>query len=55
MTLQQAIKHYKNREALAAALHVRPATIVQWHYRDAIPREQQLALQIITNGKLKAD
>ena len=55
MTLEQAIKHYGSREALAAALKVKVITVVQWGYRNGVPKDKQVILQLKTRGKLKAD
>ena len=55
MTLEQAIKHYGSREALAKVLRVKLTAVVQWKYRKGIPKDKQMVIQLKTRGKLKAD
>lgn len=55
MTLEQAIKHYGSRAALAAVLKVKVTAVIQWKYRNGIPKDKQMVLQLKTRNKLKAD
>jgi hypothetical protein len=56
MTLQDAIDHYGSQAALARALNREPAAITNWKARGGvIPLDVQYRLQVITEGRLKAD
>lgn len=52
MTKQEAIDYYGGAPALATALNVSRQAIYQW---ESVPDLQQLRLEKITGGKLKAD
>jgi DNA-binding transcriptional regulator YdaS (Cro superfamily) len=54
MTPKQAIKHFSTQTALAAALGVTQPCISQWKKRGAIPRLQQLRIEALAGGALKA-
>lgn len=55
MTPQRAIKHFETQVALARAVGVTQPAVSMWLKRGGIPALQQLKLQAITNGVLKAD
>src|SRR5712691_10492691 len=47
-----AIAHYGSASKLARALGVKPAAVITWQ---EIPRLRQYQLEVLTEGKLKAD
>lgn len=53
MTKQEAIKFFGNGAKLAKQVGVKPEAIYQWGEYPPYPRQCQI--QIITNGKLKAE
>jgi hypothetical protein len=53
MTKQQAIDYFGGRRELAAALKIWPHNISRWGDRPPIKRQYQL--EVMTNGRLKAD
>jgi uncharacterized protein YjcR len=56
MTFNEAYEHYgKSYTKLAASLGVTENTIRNWKRDDKIPHMAQLAIQTLTDGKLKAD
>lgn len=55
MNIKQAIKHFRVQTALADALGVSQPCVSNWVKRDKIPGFQQLRLEAVTEGKLKAD
>jgi DNA-binding transcriptional regulator YdaS (Cro superfamily) len=55
MTPQRAVKHFGTQVALAASLGVSQPAVSNWVKRGRVPAIQQLALQSITAGALKAD
>jgi hypothetical protein len=52
MTKDQAIRYFRTQAGLCRALGIRPASVSEWKH---VPALRQLQLEIITNGKLKAD
>ena len=52
MNKQDAIKHFGGVNKLAAALKIKPPSVSGWK---EIPIPRQFQIQVITNGKLKAD
>lgn len=52
MTLDQAIRHYGNRNRLAQVLGVSRQAVCAWR---TIPPLRQLQIQSATRGRLKAD
>lgn len=55
MNVQQAVVHFGSQHKLAEFLSVTDAAISMWNKRGNIPPLQQLKLEIMTNGALKAD
>jgi predicted transcriptional regulator len=55
MTLDQLFKHYGTQVAVADALGVSQPCVSNWVKRGRIPPMQQLKVQMLTDGKLKAD
>jgi hypothetical protein len=55
MTFTQLLKHFKTQTAAAQAIGVRQPTISMWNTRGKIPGLQQIRIENITNGALKAD
>lgn len=53
MTTQEAIDYFGGSKQLADALKTWPQTIYQWG--DRPPKGRQFELEVITQGKLKAD
>jgi DNA-binding transcriptional regulator YdaS (Cro superfamily) len=53
MLTEDAIKHFKTKTALAAALGIKPPSIADWG--EIVPKQRQYELERITSGKLKAD
>ena len=54
MKIDQVIKFFGSQVAVADALGVQQPTISNWRTRGRIPHLQQLRLEHITGGKLKA-
>lgn len=54
MKIDQVIKHFGSQVAVANALGVQQPTISNWRTRGRIPHLQQLRLEHVTKGKLKA-
>lgn len=55
MEFDQLIKHFGSQVAAADALGVTQPTLSNWKSRGRIPNLQQLRIQHITRGKLKAN
>lgn len=55
MKLDQVVKHFKTQTAAAQALGVTQPTLSNWKKRGFIPAIQQLRIEKVTKGKLKAD
>ena len=53
MTKQQAIAYYGSATKLAQALSVSKTAVSLWS--DVIPIGRQYQIEVITNGRLKAD
>ena len=53
MTTQEAIDHYGSVRRLAEALKIWPHAIYRWG--DHPPEGRQYQLQVLTDGKLKAE
>ena len=54
MTFAQLIKHFGSQVLAAHAIGVTQPTLSNWKARGRIPHLQQLRIEHITNGKLKA-
>lgn len=54
MKIEQVIKHFGSQCAVAEALGVQQPTISNWKSRGSIPHLQQLRIEHVTKGKLKA-
>ena len=54
MKFDQVIKHFGSQVAAAAALGVTQPSLSNWKSRGRIPHLQQLRIEHITGGKLKA-
>lgn len=54
MKIEQVIKYFGSQVEVAKALGVQQPTISNWRTRGRIPHLQQLRLEHITKGKLKA-
>jgi hypothetical protein len=52
MSKEEAIKYFGGAPALAKALGIERQAVYQW---DKVPEKQQLRLEKITNGDLRAD
>lgn len=55
MKLEKLIAHFGTQVAAAHAIGVTQPTISNWRTRGHIPHLQQLRIEYITGGKLKAD
>lgn len=55
MKVSRALSFYKTQVALAEALSISQPAVSNWVKRGAIPNLQQLRLQALTDGKLRAD
>lgn len=55
MTYKQFIKYFKTQTAGGAALDVTQPTVANWKARGKIPALQQLRIELLTGGALKAD
>ena len=55
MKPKQLIKHYKTQVAAARAVGVTQPTVSHWLTVGRIPALQQLRIQSVTQGALKAD
>ena len=54
MDFEQIIQHFGSQSAAAQALQVTQPTLSNWKKRGHIPELQQLRIEHITGGKLKA-
>lgn len=54
MKFDQLIKHFGTQVAAAKALGVTQPTMSNWKSRGRIPLVQQLRIEVLTQGKLKA-
>lgn len=54
MKIDQVIKHFGSQVAAADALGVQQPTISNWKTRGRIPHIQQIRIEHLTSGKLKA-
>jgi DNA-binding transcriptional regulator YdaS (Cro superfamily) len=55
MTLDQAIDYVGSQKELAYLLGVSESAISNWKVRSCIPTGQQLKLEIMTQGRIRAD
>jgi DNA-binding transcriptional regulator YiaG len=55
MNTQDLVKHYGGYTQAAAVVGVTENTVRNWGRNNKIPRVHQLAYQLLTNGKLKAE
>lgn len=55
MTLEEALNEYGSGRQICLALDVSVQNYTRWKKQGWIPQAQQLRLEKITNGKLKAD
>lgn len=55
MKFDQLIKHFGTQASAAAAIGVTQPTLSNWKSRGKIPDIQQLRIEHVTGGKLKAD
>jgi len=55
MRIEKALSHFKTQALLANALGVSQPAVSAWRKRGSIPELQQLRLEALTGGKLKAD
>ena len=55
MTPKELIDHFKTKVMAAAQCGVSENTIKNWENAGKIPYHRQLAIQVITKNKLKAD
>ena len=53
MLTKDAIDHFGSQTALAEALGIRQASVAGWG--KTVPPLRQLQIQVLTNGKLRAD
>jgi predicted XRE-type DNA-binding protein len=54
MKIDHVIKHFGSQAAAASALGCTQPTISNWKKRGKIPKLQQLRIQHLTDGKLRA-
>lgn len=54
MNIDQVIKHFGSQVEAARQLGVTQPTLSNWRSRGKIPQLQQLRIQHLTRGKLKA-
>lgn len=54
MKIDHAISHFGSQVALANALGIQQPAVSMWKSRGAIPHLQQIRIEHITGGKLKA-
>lgn len=54
MQFDKLIKHFGSQVAAATALGVTQPTLSNWKKRGSIPHLQQLRIEHVTKGKLKA-
>lgn len=54
MKFEQLIKHFGSQVQAANALGVQQPTISNWKKRGSIPHLQQLRIEHVSKGKLKA-
>jgi DNA-binding transcriptional regulator YdaS (Cro superfamily) len=54
MNIEKAIAHFGSQVALADALGVQQPAVSMWKSRGKIPHLQQLRIEHVTKGKLKA-
>jgi DNA-binding transcriptional regulator YdaS (Cro superfamily) len=54
MKIDNVIRHFGSQAAAASALAVTQPTISNWKSRGKIPELQQLRIEHITRGKLRA-
>lgn len=54
MDIDNVIKHFGSQVAVAHAIGVTQPTISNWKSRGSIPKLQQLRIEHITGGKLRA-
>lgn len=54
MKINDVIAHFGSQVAAAEALGVQQPTISNWKTRGNIPHIQQLKIELLTKGKLKA-
>ena len=54
MKFDQVIKHYGSQVAAADAIGVTQPTLSNWKKRGRIPQLQQLRIEHLSEGKLKA-
>lgn len=55
MKAQDAIDFFGTQEALAEKLGIKQPSIAGWLKSGDVPELRQLQLEVLTNGKLKAD
>lgn len=53
MNMTDAVGHFKTKTNLAKALGISPSAVSMWG--ESIPHVRQFQIQVITNGRLKAD
>ena len=55
MTLDEAINYFGSCRKVCRALGLIPQNFTYWRSKGSIPQKQQMRLEILTEGKLKAD
>lgn len=55
MTIEEVLKIYKTGYQVCKALEITRQNFSSWQKRGYIPYRQQLKLEMLTEGKLKAD
>ena len=55
MKPEKAIKYFGTQEKTAAAVGISQPSVAKWISSGVIPALRQIQLQMITNGRLKAD
>ena len=54
MKIDTVIKHFGSQLALAQALGIGQPTVSMWRARGSIPQLQQMRIEALTRGKIKA-
>lgn len=55
MTIEEAVKEFGSGRQICLALGLTVQNYTKWNKQGFIPQSQQLRLEKLTNGKLKAD
>ena len=53
--LNRAVAHFGSQRALADALGIRQPSIVEWYQRGSVPLDRCEAIELLTDGAVRAD